>query len=785
MKRSCKIENLVTLQKAGLPVPDFKVVGFEDVIPRPEVLRAAYDEFRGRDREETACAMRAAVRTATVNVTVPELEDGKRYSVRSACVLEDSAGASFAGQFDTFLNVETADVPARIVDCVCSLYSPNVLDYLEKKGVRADMPEMNVIVQRMVDSDISGVIFTANPQGLLNETVIVAGKGLGEGVVSDRTDTTAYYYNTTDSVWYYDGGEDLLGKDTVEELIDLSKRISAVLGDRLDIEYAVEDGRCYILQARPITTLQSGTPLIMDNSNIVESYPGLSLPLTVDFVKSVYEGVFESAGRRLVKNKAELEKLRPIFGNTVGCANGRMYYKLSNWYEIINYLPLRKKFLPIWQELVGVEYKDAFAPSTSAPFGVRAGIYLNAVHEIFSAPGNMEKLHEKFLGIEKKVRKSFAGPLTDAELFSLYDKIEKEILSDWGITLFNDTYAFLFTGLLKRRLEKKYGKDSAEVTRRLSGISNMESLKPVKAMMRLALDKAELSEDEYLRRKCEYIALYGDRSLEELKLESRTFRTNPELLEESIAGYAEQPEKTREMLESFERAETDASEDIITRLLIRAATGGIANRERSRLDRGRIFGLVRDAFLRVGEDLAARGIIEEARDVFFLDMSEIRACCESGQSMKETVSRRKEKYEMFGRLPAYSRLVFSEKEFDKNPLSVNESAADISAGMMKGIPCSNGTVTGEALVVTDVTAVKDARDKILITKMTDPGWVFLLSTAKAVVSEKGSLLSHTAIISREMGIPAVVGINKLMEKVSSGDILSVNGRTGEVLNMSA
>ncbi|MCR5149939.1 MAG: phosphoenolpyruvate synthase [Clostridiales bacterium] len=781
MKNSSKINNLITLKNAGLPVPEFSVVEYERIITNPAVIRSVFEKLQIKNSEETAFAMRKVIKSVAVRVTVPGLDKTCLYSVRSACVLEDSALASFAGQFDTFLNVPAADVPEKIIECVCSLYSPNVLDYLAKKNIKTDMPEMNVIVQKMVCSDLSGVIFTANPQGLLNETVIVAGKGLGDGVVSDRTDTTAYYYNTTDRIWYYDGQKDLLGSKLVEDLIDLSSRITGVLGGKLDIEYAVENGKCYILQARPITTLSDTAPLILDNSNIVESYPGLSLPLTADFVRSVYEGVFESAGRRLIKSRDELEKLRSVFANTVACVNGRMYYRLSNWYEIINYLPLRKKFLPIWQELIGVEYKDSFTPSNGTKFGIRAGIYLNAVREIFSAPKNMKNLHEKFLTIEKKVRKSLSGPLTNTEIFSLYDKIEKEILSDWGITLFNDTYAFLFTGILKRRLEKKYGKNSPEVTCRLAGIKDMESLKPVKAIMKLSLDKPNLTDEEYSNRRDEYIALYGDRSLEELKLESKTFRTNPELFDESVESYTSAPEKTRRMLMSFESRETSAKEDFITGILIKAATKGIANRERSRLDRGRIFGLVREAFLRAGEDLASKGLIEEMRDVFYLNMAEIRACGENPRSMKETVLPRKKKYETFAALPAYSRLVFSEKEFDKNPLTVNETAAELDAVNMKGIPCSDGKVTGEALVVTDPTAVKDARGKILITKMTDPGWVFLLSTAKAVVSEKGSLLSHTAIISREMGIPAVVGVSKLMDKVKSGDILTVDGTTGEVV----
>ena len=226
----------------------------------------------------------------------------------------------------------------------------------------------------------------------------------------------------------------------MNELISLSEKICSLFGQYIDIEFAVKDGECFILQARPITTLSDEHPLIFDNSNIVESYPGLSLPLTVSFVKDVYEGVFESAGRRLLKNAEELNRLRPVFANTVGSANGRIYYKISNWYEIINYLPFHKKFMPIWQELVGVKYKEAFKSSTKISPFFRASIYYNTVKEIFSAPKNMEKLHEKFVEINAFAREQFKKDLSPKEIFELYDLIEKRILSDKG-HLSNDACA--------------------------------------------------------------------------------------------------------------------------------------------------------------------------------------------------------------------------------------------------------------------------------------------------------------------------------------------------------
>ena len=285
------------------------------------------------------------------------------------------------------------------------------------------MLKMNVIVQKMIDSDVSGIVFTANPQGILNETVIVAGRGLGENVVSDKIDTTSYYYSLTDNIYYYDGKENLLSDEKVHEIIEASKIICKYIGKYTDIEFAIENNKLYILQARPITTLSDKNPIIFDNSNIVESYPGLSLPLTVSFVETVFAGVFKDAGRRLLKNKKELKKRYDILENTVGTANGRLYYNLNSWYSAIKFLPFSKKIIAVWQELVGVKYKEYDESENEINPLVKASVYFNTLTELIATPHNMKKLNERFVDIKNYVYRRFEEDMTAKEIFELYDKI--------------------------------------------------------------------------------------------------------------------------------------------------------------------------------------------------------------------------------------------------------------------------------------------------------------------------------------------------------------------------
>ena len=706
------------------------------------------------------------------------LKPDKLYAVRSSCSAEDADSASFAGQFDTYLNVSADDVYLK-ADAIRDSFR-QAAAYSKQKDIDLSEARMNVIVQEMVASDVSGVIFTANPSGILNESVIVAGRGLGEGVVSDRTETTSYYYNLTDKVYYYEGREDLLDNDTVEGLISMEEEIKKILGDYLDIEYAVKDKKIYILQARPITTLKTDDPLILDNSNIVESYPGISLPLTTSFVDLVYSGVFRGVCRRILKNDKELNKHSDVFLNMTGHVNGRVYYKISNWYTVLKFLPFNKKIIPVWQEMLGVRNKNYDMNEVKIPFFTRAATYFNCVHELVSAPKNMKKLNDKFMVINNDFYANYREDMTPKELKEMFDEIKVKLFDVWDVTLVNDMYAFIYTALVKSRLRKK-GKTDDEINSLISGISDIHSMMPIKTMLMMAYTKDNLDEEHYAKMRELYINVYGDRCLEELKLESRTYRSNPELLDKMIESYRADPVKLEETYKSIMSPKDNRDHPKgLTGSFLKKASLGIANREISRLNRSRIYGIVRLIFDTVAKSYVRDGIIAKESDIYYLSVDEIWSLADKPENMQRAVSGRKEAYELYRQLPAYSRLVFADKEFNKNHLSVNSYKKTLSDNELAGTPCSFGIAEGEAVVIKNVNDTDDIDGKILITKMTDPGWVFLLAKAKGVISEKGSLLSHTAIISRELKVPSIVGVPNLLDTVNTGDIIRMDGNTGKI-----
>lgn len=777
-----KINNLTTLTNNNINVPKFTTIKFNELITNQEELNKIINKNKTKSIKHLSKILKKYIQD-NINKDIKIPKKNTKYAVRSSSNIEDGLHNSFAGQFDTYLNVDKEDIINKIILCTESLYNENVLQYIKEKQIPINELQMNIIIQEMVPSELSGIIFTSNPQGLLNESVIVVGEGLGNNVVEDKIDTTSYYYNNTDNIYYYEGKKDYLNKNTIEELINISKQIKDILGEYLDIEYAIYKKKIYILQARSITTIDDTKPLILDNSNIVESYPGLSLPITISFVKSVYGGVFESVSRRVLKNERELRKHKHVFKNMVGSANGRIYYKISNWYTIIKFLPLNKKIIPVWQEMLGVKNKNYDDTSVKLSPITRIMTYFNSIYEILSTQRNMKKLNKKFIEVNKKFYSRINKKLNEVDILLLYKEIEDELLSCWDVTLLNDMYTFIFTGLLKARLKKKYKNYEELANKYIGGISNIESLKPIKELINLSYEQPKLTRPEFEKRFIEYINVYGDRNLEELKLESKTFRSDPMLLTNRIIEYQSDMKKLKEIHKNINNPSniTDYSkEDILTKWIIKKCTEGIKNREISRLNRSRIYGMVRLMFNQIAIIYKKQGIISNIEDINYLTIEEIKELTRKKISKKDIIKSRKKEYELYKQLPAYTRLIFENKEFNKSHTNINSHKVFNEELELRGIPCSNGKVTKEALVITNVNDAKDVKDKILITKMTDPGWVFLLATASGVISEKGSLLSHTAIISRELKIPAIVGVENLLNTINTGDLIEMDGNKGTI-----
>ncbi len=813
-----KAENLFFLRENGVSVPPFFCFFQEDISEAEQYAATFFDS-------------------------------SDRVALRSSASAEDGKKTSFAGQFSTCLRLAVEEI-SRAARQVCAVPTgQGFREYCRVNHIDAGGIRICAIAQKMIDAELSGVIFTANPQGILSESVVVVGRGCGENVVEDRADVTAYYCNRPDSLYYSEqtGDSPLLPRELLLKLLEQADGIRELLNRRdggdghWDIEFSVKDGQIHILQARPVTTLgRTDSPVILDNSNIVESYPGITLPLTQSFVREAYYRVFRRVLLRLTHEPGTVAAREDILRNMVDAVNGRVYYRISNWYDVILLLPFSRRIIPVWQEMLGVSIRTVTAHSDKkVGFVTHGKVAFSFVYLLAACPRLMRRLDRDFQRMVERFEAVDLKQADNGRILAHYRELLETVTDRWDLTLVNDMYAFLYTGLLKSRLRarEKAGKipDAEEAANRcISGINGIESMKPVLALTDMAalaaaqgavpqLQAIQSGEDfdryvsgggELAEKMADYIRRYGDRGAEELKLESRTFRTDPWLLAQKIVQYAGQG------IRVSERKNADAPRlKGLEKVFARRAALGIKNREKSRLSRSRLYGMMRSMMGRVGENLARAGVLARPEDIFYLTYEEVEQAVADGgnrqslaedggqrqnwqglaedggqrqnwqglvedgenrQNWQSLAEERRAQYRRFAQLPAYNRLVFAGKVTDKSPRNTGGMETASSGEGLEGIPCSGGKARGRVLVVENPALQTDTAGKILVAKMTDPGWVFLLAGAAGIVAEKGSLLSHTAIISRELGKPAVVGVENATRLLQNGDLVEIDGTAGRV-----
>ena len=784
------------------------------------------------------------------------------FAVRSNFSTEDGGEHSFAGQFLTRLNVKREKVQEAVQEVFAS-YAGS-LEYKEKANrgkteyylkeqgkaekqknaerqenrekqesteqKKAEVLVEKVLIQEMLFPEKSGVLFTENPKGILSEMVVVLGQGLGDKVVEDQENVLTYHYFPGECLYQEGRVQSCLSEQAQESpglgleeeelktLFILGERIEQLFQKPMDIEFAIEKGKVYILQAREITTLDMHLPVrILDNSNISESFPGICLPLSESFAGEMYSGIFTSLGRRFLGKK--VSSYEELFQRMVGGFSGRMYYEISSWYDILRLLPFSGKIIPVWQRMLGVSNEEISFSKKKPSFFLKCRIALLFCYYFIVSQRKMKELdrffQERYASYSKRVDEE-----EDAQaLYRIFLEMKEDLLREWDITLMNDMVSFISTHL--------YGKKTA---------FSLETMKPVRALsaLKTVARKHGLDSEEYRREKQSYISSYGDRIEGELKLETRTYRTNEELLDRWILDSLETETAERYELSEAKHSlgkacvetnfsekdceETSCSEKPYEQkqrksFLYRLAESSCNNREISRLHRTRCFGLMRRIVDKIGEKTIGF-------DVYYLSLDELKELLFSGKDFSLKIAREKELRKAYERLPILSRVKLLGK-VDRDPLAgeirvlsyesfkekgniegqigtpgkdgmlgkagrigqmenVGKEDGDSTPRVFFGRGVSKGIFRGEVLKIKSLQEVRatEAKGKILLSYSTDPGWFPYLNMAEGLITERGSLLSHSAILTRELEKPAVVNIPNIMEELQSGDIVEIDGDLG-------
>ena len=882
-----KAENLLRLQRQGLLVPNWIALPVDAFLETLEIeaLGIRLEALIETLSDDNAAKIAEEARTLILETPLPVGLSGELasidfidreslgfVSVRSSAADEDGATYSFAGIHESFLYVRGSDSVARHIRRVwASGYQERALLYRRANGLPLHPVPMAVIVQKMIDAQTSGVVFTADPAAQ-NPFVIVVSSlyGLGEGLVGaglaadharydKRTRQIDIDVTAKETQFVHD---DLHGEGLVEIPVPESLRNVPALSDAQldqivraalqieqarrrpqDIEFCFDAaGSLFILQTRDITTVKdvgpaAGNRQVWDNSNIIESYSGVTSPMTFSFIRHAYTVVYHCFSAVMGIPSATVKANRPVFENMLGLIRGQVYYNLMNWYRLIQQFPgygMNKRFM---ESMMGL--RERFDPDVDEPDGGWAQKWLVEFPRVLRLALRMLvrfAFLDRAVGqFQSRFQSLYAGweamdfdDLPPHQLLDVYREMEGKLLWNWQAPIINDFYVMIHYGILRSICRKWCGDKTQSLQNDLiCGNGDMESTEPTRLLMRLALrircnpewlalfqnkDPLTLARHVPADPACAEIAAeidtylrhYGFRCINELKLEEPSLRETPEFVYQILQNYlavdeqlldadamaAREQDIRRLAEETADRALKAQSLSGLRRAIfhrtLRNARKGVRNRENMRLARTRIYGVLRELIQAMGRHLVRAGALDNPRDVFLLAIDELwdyvkgTAITTDLRGLADLRRREFDRYRSPDCPPAADHFETHGMVYPENTFRDFKLVAASAKGDLSGTGCCPGEITAPVRIVRSPRDDLDLNGCILVAGRTDPGWVPLYPAVRGILIERGSILSHSAIVAREMGIPAIVGIHGLLDALSNGQTVTMNGQTGTI-----
>jgi pyruvate,water dikinase len=789
------------------------------------------------------------------------------FSVRSSAVDEDSSDFSFAGQLDSFLYIKNDHhLFESIKKCFASAFSERVMLYRYTQHIPFKQIRPAVIIQEMIFGDISGVMFTGNPlNNDVDQTLINSTYGIGEGIVSGELDA---------DTWIIDHYDDIIEEKIVskKEMISFDARTgygtkqipvdhikaekaslhqSSVLalkkiGEQIekvfdhvpqDIEWCVKDDTFYILQSRPITTLshinKKEPKTILDNSNIIESYPGVTSPFTFSFASMCYNTVYRQFYSAMGVSQERINELASSFRTLLCYIDGRIYYNINSWHKTLQLLPGYKLNSELMDNMMGVKNPTKIDEEKNLSFFekflVEIPRLLQGVYNILGSFHALDKTMEGFIGVFDQVTMPYMDEkfesFSNARLLEIYEnEIDPKVLNNWKAPIINDLYVMIYYGLLTKLMKKLDIENNDSIQNDLlCGEGEIESTKPTMEIIKISnwirndkdlMNKFLSSSESQLQKELlestdsryssiqqklkQYISEYGFRCMGELKLEESSLKEDPTFLFTMLKNYLKKdPVDLKEMEEKEKNIRKSAEFIVYTKIsptlkplftyILNNARKAIKNREKLRFMRTKIFGIMRSIINAMGRNFSNDGLIDHPKDIFFLHFDEIIQLIEGRflcvEHIKDMINIRIKANQQYHQKEPGERLYFYGDIYKRKAVeiltdySIDHSTGEIDDHTFKGTPCSPGEIEGIAKIVL---SPQDANlnGEIMITKRTDPGWVPLFPSVSGIVIERGSVLSHSAVVAREMGIPTIVGLRGITNKINTKDKIQMNGATG-------
>lgn len=654
---------------------------------------------------------------------------GLPVAVRSSASTEDGGEVSFAGQFRSYLNLRTLDaVEAAVRGCLESVHAPAVADYCRRSGIDPGTLRMTPIVQRMIQPELAGVAFTVNPATGAEEVVIEACAGLADELLAgSRAALPATH--------------PLLVQHR-PEIERVARAIQRHFGAPQDIEFAIEAGKLFILQARPVTRIHFA-PGTGEWTNADFRDGGVSAGVCTPLMWSLYDFIWESALKDFLRD------VRLFDGDFQA---GRMFFGRPYWN-----LGAVKRCLARLPGFVEREFdRDLSVAVTYEGDGIRTPVtpagLLRALPTLLAVPGiwrRQERFDREFLAGGAEARLQAHTRFTGDRAAGF----RRLILEDYRVTETNYFRTIFCASLAKLAFLESF--PDADYPALVAALPPMRHLEPTRMMREMAArgdtDIAPLQR------------AFPHRSRRELDLSAPRWDEDPEWVAALLRDQGAQPAGS-DPRPAYERARAAAIAALpwhrrgsFARKLDRLRTF-LWLREEMRDVSSRMYHVIRRHVLALA---AERGLGD---DIFFQTWEEVVA------DDRSRIAERRETFESFRNFRAPNE-IGSRFAFDAAP----------AHGALRGIGASRGRVYGVARVARSIEEARGVeRGAILVCPFTDPGWTPVLDRVAAVVTETGGLLSHAAVICREYGIPAVLGVPEATSRIPDGATLVVHGGLGTV-----
>lgn len=705
------------------------------------------------------------------------------FAVRSSALSEDSAQASFAGEFETVLNVNTdEEIQSAIYEVFSSRESERVKAYSSVQGMDQSH-QIAVVIQIMIQSEISGVLFTADPITGSHESM--TGNfvfGLGEQLVSGEAN--AYPFNIMRPKRKYEGPPEF--KKYASELYKYASKLETEYGAHQDIEWAVSNGKLYILQARPITTLITGNPdtyewndtldgdFLWTNTNVGEAMSDVFTPLSWSIIRALDEEQMTIPGYYLFS------------GNICGRAYTNISYALSLYPAFGKDI---KSLIKTMSEVFGQMPEEIEIPIYPfSKLGLIKGMAPKLKHRLKNIIKASKEIPEH-LNESPNLCRRMTETIKEV-------KTKEELIDLWKTEILPFNFKALWIALaggrkmviankLKDELIKVAGiEDTNTLMSNFRGDSSLESLGPIIGISKIIT--GEMNREEYRIK-------YGHRGPHEFELSIPHPGEDETWLEKQIDEFKNSNTDVEKLLnkqhDQYEEALRRLKENFpkeannFEKKIVKVAEAARL-RESVRSEWTRAFRVNRAFALKAGE---LTGI---GNDIFFLYINEVLDLLSGNDLALNHIAVRKKNYKKYKSLPPLPSIIrgrFDPFKWVKNSnrrVDYYDESMPITAQdseTLKGFAGASGKIEGVVRILTNPEEGENLKKgEILVASTTNVGWTPLFPKASAIITDIGAPLSHAAIVARELGIPAVVGCGNATTKLKTGDKVIVDGGHGVV-----